>query len=275
MNSVTKTSNSGVPAFGGRPKASGRREDRVTAIWYAGAVTERVRIATWNLEWARPGGPRARLADAALGGHDVDVLCLTEAHLGNLPVDDHSIWADADYGYEAPADRRKVGLWSRSGWSDVDVLGDPRLPGGRFVAGTIATGLGPVRVLGVCIPWAQAHVSGGRQDRSPWEDHLAFLGGLTDIVATDKSEHLVVVGDFNQRFAGRLAPDPARTALLEAMGPLVVATAGPVAGLDRPLIDHVAHTPSLVATSVAGLNRQQDDRQVSDHDGVVVDLSPR
>ena len=44
MNSVTKTSNSGVPASGGLPKASGRREERVTAVWYAGGVTERRRI---------------------------------------------------------------------------------------------------------------------------------------------------------------------------------------------------------------------------------------
>ncbi len=34
--------------------------------------------------------PSALLADAALVAHDVDVLCLTEAHLANLPYDDHT-----------------------------------------------------------------------------------------------------------------------------------------------------------------------------------------
>ena len=73
---------------------------------------------------------------------------------------------------------------------------------------------GAVRVIGVCIPWAQAHVSSGlTPNRKPWEDHLAYLGAvLTDIVAADRSERLVVVGDFNDalhrspRLPRRLGP---------------------------------------------------------------------
>jgi hypothetical protein len=37
------------------------------------------------------------------------------------------------------------------------------------------TPIGPIRFVGVCIPWRDAHVRTGRRDRAPWEDHLRFL----------------------------------------------------------------------------------------------------
>jgi hypothetical protein len=37
------------------------------------------------------------------------------------------------------------------------------------------TPIGPIRFVGVCIPWRDAHVRTGRRDRAPCEDHLRFL----------------------------------------------------------------------------------------------------
>lgn len=201
-------------------------------------------------------------------------MALTEVHLASLPDDANAIWADADHGYDGPPDRRKVGLWSRWGWSDTDTAGAAGMPGGRFVAGTTSTPLGPVRVIGVCIPWHMAHVTSGRKDRDPWEDHLAYLAGLAAIIDADSHDHLVVMGDFNQRFTGRTAPSSVHQALVEALGDLTVATADIPAGLDRPPIDHVAHSTSLAATSVIGISRTagDDPKPISDHDGVAVDL---
>jgi len=95
-------------------------------------------------------------------------------------VDDqgHLIVLGADYGYAAPPGRRKVMLWSRTPWEAVDALGDVALPTGRYVAGRTQTPAGPLNVVGVCIPWARAHVSTGRRNRRPWEDHLADLAAL-------------------------------------------------------------------------------------------------
>ena len=246
-------------------------------MWYAGKVTgsRPMRVLTWNLEFGRSGTARARLTDTEIARHSPDVICLTETHLDRLPEDDHTIWADPAYGYPAPADRRKVGLWSRYGWADVDLLGDPDLPGGRFVAGTTTTPLGAVRVIGVCIPWRMAHVSTGRRDRVPWEDHLRYLQALAGVVANPTDGHLVVVGDFNQRLSGRWGSAEAAAALRRTFTGMAIATSDPVPGLDRELIDHVAHSDGLVATRVTGISRVQDAVTVSDHDGVVVDLETR
>ena len=68
---------------------------------------------------------------------------------------------------------------------------DPcRRPGSRkpsfralFIAGTTKTPIGPVRIIGVCIPWDRAHISTGRKDRRPWEDHHAYLKRPAGVLA--------------------------------------------------------------------------------------------
>lgn len=234
----------------------------------------KVRVLTWNLEWARPSGVRGARAQRQIDALDPDVMALTEVHLASLPDDANTIWADADYGYDGPPDRRKVGLWSRWGWTDTDTTGAAGMPGGRFVAGTTPTPHGPVRVIGVCIPWHMAHVTSGRKDRDPWDDHLAYLAGLAEVIDADNHDLLVVMGDFNQRFTGHRAPERIHRTLVEAVGDLTVATADTPTGLDHHPIDHVAHSASLAPTSVIGISRTaaDDAKPISDHDGVAVDL---
>lgn len=103
-----------------------------------------LRITVWNAEWASPAsrrGPRIRDLLAAL---QPDLICLTEAAAAILPSGGHTITSEADYGYPLHPGRRKVLLWSRHPWRDVDSLGHPGLPTGRFVAGLTDTPLGPV-----------------------------------------------------------------------------------------------------------------------------------
>jgi len=52
-----------------------------------------------------------------------------------------------------------VVLTSNEPWNDVVTEGPDGMPPGRFVTG-VTHG---VRVVGVCIPWADAHVSTGRK----------------------------------------------------------------------------------------------------------------
>ena len=232
-----------------------------------------MRLLNWNLEFAPPSGARGRAITEVIAEHGADVVCLTETHV-TWPMDGgHWIWAGSDYGYEQRGDRRKVGLWSRESWTDVDAVGHPDLPGGRFVAGTTDTPIGRVRVVGVCIPWRAAHVSTGRRDRAPWEDHVAYLDELAPLVPEWLADPLVVTGDFNQRIPRQYATVAAHAALLRAFEPLTIVTTGDVPGLDLPVIDHVAVGPRLSARSVVGVPRIVEGRRVSDHDGVVVDLS--
>ena len=233
-----------------------------------------MRLLNWNLEFAPPAGSRGRAIAEVIQRRDAEVVCLTETH-EHWPMDGgHWIWAEPDYGYEQRGDRRKVGLWSRHPWSDVDAIGDPGLPSGRFVAGTTETSIGPVRLVGVCIPWRAAHVSSGRRDRAPWEDHVIYLGTLAGLIAKWlDGPPLAVVGDYNQRMPRRRTPVAVHEELDRAFAPLTVVTTGPVPGLDAQVIDHVAVGPGLIARSVGGISRMVDDRRVSDHDGVVVDLA--
>ncbi len=84
------------------------------------------------------------------------IICLTEAYRDFFEGRGHVIEATADYGYPLVVGRRKVLLWSREPWRQVDPVGDAQLPAGRFVAGTTAARLGNVRVTGICVPWPKA-----------------------------------------------------------------------------------------------------------------------
>jgi hypothetical protein len=216
---------------------------------------------------------RAKLDDAA-----PDLICLTEGHENFLAAEGHLITADPDFGYSAGGTRRKVLLWSRSPWTGVDQVGHPTLPGGRYIKGWTETPLGPLQVFGVCIPWAQAHVSGGRRDRKPWEDHLAFLTGLAEVLPTASHDgRSVLLGDFNQSIPRTRAPKSVHEALMRALPEgMQVATEGLIPDLGLRSIDHLAHTTDLTVTAVQGLSkRSPDGHRLSDHFGLLVQLGRR
>lgn len=233
-----------------------------------------VRIVNWNVAWRRPTGRAGGELRARIDAVEPDIVCLTEGHLDFLSDDGFVLAADADYGYPIHESRRKVLVWSRSPWSDVDTLGTPGLPGGRFVRGTTRTPIGPLTVVGVCIPWSHAHVSTGRRDRAPWQDHRAYLSGLAEVLSALSDQPAIVVGDYNQTIPRTRAPRHVHDALSEVMNSgLHVATAGPIRGVDALTIDHLAHTRHLRALDVESLsNVGPEGRQLSDHFGLLVDL---
>lgn len=110
------------------------------------------RVITWNVEWATPRSARGSRILEIIEARRPDLACLTESQLDLVPTGGHVISSTADYGYPGPSERRKVVLWSRHAWTDVDVEGDPTLPSGRFVRATTETPIGPIEVVGVCIP---------------------------------------------------------------------------------------------------------------------------
>jgi hypothetical protein len=239
-------------------------------------MTSTLRIGVWNVEWAtaRSRGPAVRARLAAL---QADILVVTEGCEAVLPPDGHVVTSGDDYGYRRVSGRRKVLLWSRRAWQDLDAVGSTALPPGRFVAASTTTAIGPARVLGVCIPWKDAHVTTGQRNRRAWQDHLTYLEALRRVVEGDTASALVIAGDFNQRVPREGQPQHVYDALERALGPrLHVATAGLVPGASTSPIDHVAHTGSLVASRVEAWPRLADDgRELSDHEGVTVELSLR
>jgi hypothetical protein len=210
----------------------------------------------------------------AAGGTGPDVLCATEADRDILPSGGHAAECEPDSGYGVRGGRRKVILWSRWPLGEIDPVGASGLPPGRFVAATCRTPHGPLRLIGVCVPWSHAHVTTGRHDRAPWEEHLTYLEHLGPLLATRDDEiPMLALGDFNQRIPRTRAPIRVAGALQQALGGLVVATAGILPGIDRQAIDHIAHSPSLAVRGVEGIDRHAaDGRPLSDHDAVRVSL---
>jgi len=205
-----------------------------------------------------------------------DVVCLTESGIDFLPKDGFSVTSAADYGYESPPWKRKVSLWSRQPWLDVNATGDNSLPGGRYVSAVTETSVGPIRFIGVCIPWAGAHVTTGRKNRRRWDEHLAYLCGLAGILkGVDGST--VVLGDFNQRIPRKRTPLNVHEALQATFnGRLEFATTGLIQKIDKQTIDHVTHTSDFIASKVWSIdNIGSDGRELSDHFGVVLDLERR
>src|SRR5215213_11521565 len=107
---------------------------------------EKLNITLWNTEWAKPGTRRGELVRAALAGGGPDVNCVTEGYAGILPEPGYTITSHEDYGYAVTEGRRKVLLWSKQPWREIDQLGSASMPSGRFICGTTETPLGPVRV---------------------------------------------------------------------------------------------------------------------------------
>ena len=229
-----------------------------------------MRVATWNTEWVA-SVHRAPITDTLLSTK-ADVIVGTEILDDVLPAYEHVVHAGTDWGYEVDdARRRKVAMWSKNPWSDVMTL-DETSPGGRLIAATTDDGEGPVRVIGVCIPWDRAHVHTGRQDRVRWEDHEAFLTALGALISR-QSLPVVVAGDFNQRIPRDRQPLRVFDALCTALGDMEVPTAGETA--HGRLIDHVAHSADLTSRIADVICPHRGDVKLSDHHGVVVDLTRR
>lgn len=233
-------------------------------------------VATWNVQWAaRSHRDQISGRIAAL---DADMLVITEGVSSVLPAGGHTALGGADWGMPvSDPGRRKVLLWSRYPLSDVTTHEGAGLPPGRLIAATSHTPAGSVRLMGVCIPWAAAHVTTGRRDAAPWQEHLQFLEALGILLQDDPPlMPLVVMGDFNQRIPRARAPRRVSEVMEEVLGPLEVVTAGNVRGLPSGTIDHIAVTPDLQATNVFGIPRiGEQGTALSDHDLVAAHLVSR
>jgi len=180
----------------------------------------------------------------------------------------YRIESDPDYGYKNGADKRKVILWSKSPFTEIDIVGDADMPTGRFVTGVA----GGIRFIGVCIPWYDAHVHHGKKDKRQWEDHWTFCAGLVRILSRASSQSLPVciLGDFNQRIPRASQPMHVYDALMQAIPPtLKIITDGIMDEDGEQLIDHIAVSQGLTASTPQIVSRYSSDgTELSDHVGV-------
>lgn len=233
-----------------------------------------MKCITWNVEWATESSNKGKLIKELIGNVDPDVICLTEATLGMVPKNGHLIESEPDYGYPNEGDRRKVLLWSKQPWQEVDSVGSDALPSGRFVSGITRD----IRFVGVCIPWFNALVINGRKDRARWEDHLAYLNELNPLIDTYCNAGLpvCVTGDFNQRIPRARQPIRASQSLSNAFdGKFNIVTAGLVDEEGHQLIDHVATCGQLAAVVEKIIPKKSETGlRLSDHVGVITTITP-
>ena len=208
----------------------------------------------WNIAWQRPNSRRGARMIATLLAHDPELVCIAEGHLDTFGSDWHGIASAPDYGYPIKPGQRKVALWSRMPWEDVDELGAPGMPPGRFVSGQTLTSIGPIRVIGICVPWFAAHVNGGRRDAENWAEHDAFLKGLRAALdGIGEDIPALLVGDLNQRIPRKGAPIASYDLLMTALGGRFdVWTAGSISGLGQQVVCHIAGTSDPECTEVIG-----------------------
>ena len=231
-----------------------------------------MRVLNWNTEWAKPGSRRGDRVASRIAEHSPEVACLTEAYPEILMEEGHTLLSTDDSGYENEGGRRKVLLWSREPWRDSYQAEETGLPGGRFVSGVTAG----IRIVGLCIPWSMAHVTTGRRDRRPWEDHLSFLESLYPILSgfLSRPEPLLVTGDWNQRIPRTHQPQEVYDALIRTLSGLEVVTSGNLPEVGELLIDHLAVTPALKTFSLRMLPAHDDDeKRLSDHIGYSLEVT--
>ena len=235
-----------------------------------------MRAVTWNVEWATPRSWRTTEILSRIDRHAPEVICLTETDIGLLSKRGYTICSQPDAGYGIKMSRRKVILWSREPWDEVDDLGLDSMPPGRFVAGVTRTSLGKVTVIGVCIPWFGSRTEARRkaERKMRWEDHERYLAALTEVLGRATAKRLIVMGDFNQAIGtGSRAPVDLRLALKEAFLPSMKIATSDLAFQGRTSIDHIALSNDLVVGSLDVINDIHEGRKLSDHFGVVADLS--
>ena len=141
------------------------------------------------------------------------------------------------------------------------------------MSGVTRTDVGEVTAIGVCIPYSLSR-AGPRWNRKMWQDHEGYLDGLGGSLKQAPGARLIVVADFNQRIGQRSStPVRLRAALQSALGPnLSIVTAG-LGFQGRRTIDHITLSGDLAAESLGVVSNVHEDGDLSDHFGVVAELS--
>ena len=235
-----------------------------------------MKVVTWNTQWATPASRRTPEVLRRIAQHAPDVVCLTEANERLLSQAGHTVSAQPDYGYPFKQGRRKVLLWSREPWAQVDDVGLPSLPPGRFVSGVTHTPLGEVTVLGICIPWFGCRTEAYRasERKARWQDHEAFLDGLVELLARMPAKRLIVMGDFNQIVGqGSRAPRNLQAKLQQAFPPSMAFATADLEFQGRKSIDHMVLSEDLAVESLDAISNIEGEGRLSDHFGVAASVS--
>lgn len=223
-------------------------------------------VTTWNTQWATPKTDRGHRVAKTLSAPDSDIIVVTEGVHALLPGGGQAVDAGPDWGYGPKPDRRKVIVWSRFPLS-LDSVAEAGAARGRLAVATAATPEGAVRVIGVCIPWRDAHVSTGRSDAVAWSEHLEYLDQFQELLTRlDNTVPTVIAGDFNQRIPRVRQPIRVADRLAQVLAGWTIHTAGTFK--HGPHIDHIASNNRLECQDATDWSGIDGHGRLSDHSGV-------
>ena len=252
-----------------------------------------IRILNWNTNWASPRRRRKQFAiiKQVIADHDPDIVCLTEAHPDAMPEGGETISSGiSGEGYLDPESQgsRKVVLWSRFGWSKVDAIGSKKLPPGRFAKAAIGPEFNFLTIIGVCVPYAhyRNHAKWGAQRKTFFQGACEYLDALREDYLPrlvrkefapyyDKPVQTVMLGDFNLQIPPFNYPYP-NSDVNQKRKQLLDGWLIPTAGISRHFVNHIAMSSGLRIDALRYITRRQPgyDGDLTDHNGVVMDLQP-
>ena len=224
-----------------------------------------VRVATWNLDWAKHVRARPQQADV-IARAAADVWVLTEARPSVLSGG----WASAASAEIPPAagrgrPARDAGCFAVVGAPALEEVAVPGLP-------TAACALVPIAgetwlVVGVCMPWRrdapplpEGAAPGAEDGPAQWRKVLTRLdAALEQLTPAVEPGRVLLAGDLNQTLSGRnVGFADGRKRLKEALfrHRLVAYTADQPSRLpDCPSVDHVCGPALPTTPSLAGTRR--------------------
>ena len=242
-----------------------------------------LKIANWNLERVTPGQARAKRIDVAMSEVVADIWVLTETHKDIVPMPFYSIMSEADP--ESKPGERWSAILSRY---PLEPLGDFVSDKIRCVAGKLDhPQIGLVIVYALVLPWIGSEWRG-----VPSHDGAAFASAL-DIYQSEweRLQHAypnalhIVAGDFNQSlvdfhyYGSKKNRLKLELALEESNLQAITSGPGdPVARDSYPhaCIDHICISKKAVSNIISTMrfpDADKPDKRLSDHFGVVVELS--
>jgi endonuclease/exonuclease/phosphatase family metal-dependent hydrolase len=234
-----------------------------------------MRVVTWNFARHAPETWQAGVMVERISLLAADVVCLTEGHAASLSAMPGHTLSSRGADWQASLEtERKVLLWSKAPWRDAQEL--PTISAVSGVVSAVTEGpLGPVRVVGVCIPYHMASPFGAEERARPWSIHMAYLDALAPVLQAlrESGPPVMVIGDFNQRVPEQWGLQEVRTKFNHAFANFDVVSRGDVPDIGEPSIDHIAVTRELRARQVLGLSRfDARERPLSDRFGVFAEL---
>ena len=215
--------------------------------------------------------------------HDADVICLTEAFPELMPEGGETVTSNLSGWKHEARGARKVVLWSRFGWIDVDKKGSEDLPEGRFVGATTTIDGTDLSFVGMCIPYRGYRTNeklwrGGK--KNVWEGACKYLDILREDILTRAifQQKSILLGDFNLQIPPKGYPGK-NSIVNQKRESTFSGWAIPTAGawddpvLDKSFIDHIALSPDIQSRPPQFFSRfDADENQLSDHNGVCIEI---